>query len=152
MSGIVSRRNDGAGSTACAIGVGTRKSTEVSVSVERFDRFLLVRFRTYTRRPTNRQPNNETVVRRASSPVAFSASFQYLTTHRRTSIPFFYAHKERRAKSRVREDKKVGKGVEERLEARARPTRRNEGEGEGRAKKSEAVEGKKEDSRRFNTR
>lgn len=60
--------------------------------------------------------------------------------HRGTSIPFC-THKEARAREKRRTEKD-GQSVSK---------REKEGERE-RAKKSEAVEGKKEDSRRFNTR
>ena len=61
--------------------------------------------------------------------------------HRGTSIPFC-THKEARAREKRRSMEKDGQSVSK---------REKEGERE-RAKKSEAVEGKKEDSRRFNTR
>lgn len=69
---------------------------------------------------------------------SFLASF---FVHRGTSIPFC-THKEARAREKRRRTEKDGQSVSK---------REKEGERE-RAKKSEAVEGKKEDSRRFNTR
>lgn len=58
------------------------------------------------------------------------------------NINSFCIHKEARARERRRSMEKDGQSVSK---------REKEGERE-RAKKSEAVEGKKEDSRRFNTR
>ena len=80
------------------------------------------------------------------------ARFLYLATHRATSIPFsIYKDWRVRRVTRPREDeRRTGNRGEPHSERQTEKRRARRMRG-GR-KKSEAVEGKKEDSRRFNTR